>query len=330
MTGGSGLTVYIDAVFLLNMLINAALLHATARARGAPMRRGRFWLAAALGGLYAVACYVPGLQFCRLWSMKFIAMALMLLVSFGFRRQSVWDGLMFLLLSVGLCGLVYFVTTLLGKAPLPSSAGIYPVTFPELLLTTGLAAFCARLAGAKAAVGRGERLLRLCLRLGGTAIPLTALHDTGNSLRDPVSGAPVTVVSADALVQAIGRDAVRAVRHGDLQAAMELLASYRPRLIPYRAVGVSGGLLVALRCELQIGMQVQKNALIALSPTPVCDSGSYAALVGGTIHERSGKNSALFSAAVRRKDHVHQRQRRAAAAPEKRRGAADAAAHGGR
>lgn len=326
------MTVYVDAVFLLNTLINGMLLHTTARIRGAPMHRARFWLAASAGGIYAVLCCLPALQFLQLWPMKLLAMVLMLLLSFGAHRHTVTDGVVFLLLSVGLCGLVYFVVTVLCGTQIPAG-GVYPVTFPELLLTTGLAAFCGRLVGTRAAVQAGERLFPIRLRLGDAVIPLTALYDTGNSLRDPSSGEPVTVVSADALVQAVGKEPLRAIRRGDLKTALELLAPYRPRLIPYRAVGVSGGLLIALRCkELRVGTHLQQNPLIALSPTPVCDSGRYAALVGGNLYEQQStdQNHKLSSAALRRKNHVHQRKRCAAAAAEKHRGAGNPASDGGR
>ena len=57
--------------------------------------------------------------------------------------------------------------------------------------------------------------------------------------------------------------------------------SIRLRLIPYRAVGVRQGLLLAVRCE-----RKEKNgryipALAAFSPTPVSGGGEYEALTGG-------------------------------------------------
>ena len=55
-------------------------------------------------------------------------------------------------------------------------------------------------------------------------------------------------------------------------------------LLPYRAVGVPHGLLLAMRAEeIRIGKRVEKNMLVALSPTPVSDGGGYHALIGGEI-----------------------------------------------
>ncbi len=319
------MTVYIDAVFLLNWLINTMLLHAAARIRGAPLRRGRFWAAGALGGLYAVLCYLPGLAWFQGWGMKLLALALMLVTAFGFRRQTVGSGVIFLILAIGLSGLVYFVATVLMGVHIPLG-GIYPVTFAELLLTAGLAYTGGRLVLEKVAVRPSERLYPMQLTLGGARVQLTALHDTGNSLRDPISGQSVPVVAADALAQILGRDALRALRRQDLQLAIECLAPYRPRLIPYRTVGTSSGLLVAIRCgRLQIGRSVRENALIALSPLPVSDRGDYAALIGGSIDETQSHptDSMLRLAILRAKGYVHRRGGRAAATTQRQRGTAD-------
>ena len=61
------------------------------------------------------------------------------------------------------------------------------------------------------------------------------------------------------------------------------LQAEAPRLIPYRAVGVASGLLLALPCEITIGTET-KHGLVAFSPTPVSDGGAYDALTGGVIH----------------------------------------------
>ena len=56
----------------------------------------------------------------------------------------------------------------------------------------------------------------------------------------------------------------------------------RFRLVPYRAVGVEQGLLLALRLDnVQVGEEEQGPMLAALSPTPVSDGGGYQALIGG-------------------------------------------------
>ena len=50
------------------------------------------------------------------------------------------------------------------------------------------------------------------------------------------------------------------------------------------AVGVSGGMLLAMRCDaLRIGKRTVRGGVVAFSPTPVSDGGGYTALIGGSI-----------------------------------------------
>ena len=55
------------------------------------------------------------------------------------------------------------------------------------------------------------------------------------------------------------------------------------RLLSYKCVGTQAGLILCLRCEIQVRPGVRKRCLAAFSPTPVSDGGNYDALIGGTI-----------------------------------------------
>ena len=78
--------VYIDALFLLNLIVNYLLLLAAAKLAGEPLRRLRLAAGAALGGLYAAAIFFPGMGFLTHPLCKLGAAVLMLLcvVTFWF------------------------------------------------------------------------------------------------------------------------------------------------------------------------------------------------------------------------------------------------------
>ena len=56
------MTVYVDLLFGLNTVINYLLLRGSAAIGGCPVRLGRLAAAAGIGGLYAVAVVLPGLD----------------------------------------------------------------------------------------------------------------------------------------------------------------------------------------------------------------------------------------------------------------------------
>ena len=114
---------------------------------------------------------------------------------------------------------------------------------------------------------------------------LIALIDTGNTLSELGNNKPVLIAEGEAC---------RCLLPCDLPLerpveAMEILNGRGLKgftLLPYRAVGVQVGLLLALRAEqIKIGKTIWKNMLVALSPTSVNDGGGYQALIGGRAWE---------------------------------------------
>ena len=118
------MTIYVDSLFVLNFMINYLILLGSARLAGAQMRRWRMALAAALGGGFAVATVVPGLEFFTAPGMKAFVLALMILAAFGCNRAAVKQGALFLGLSFAFCGVVTVSYTHLSNA---SSMWLFPV-----------------------------------------------------------------------------------------------------------------------------------------------------------------------------------------------------------
>ena len=116
-------------------------------------------------------------------------------------------------------------------------------------------------------------------------VSLRALIDTGNTLKDPMTNEPVLVLDWSAAARLLPESNLR---EQDFLHPAELMRrlmlehpGLRARLVPYRAVGVSQGLLLAVRCERKGGGGKFAPALAAFSPTPVSGDGAYEALTGG-------------------------------------------------
>ena len=283
--------IYVDTLFLLNAIIDYLLLLSAARLAGEPLRRLRFALGAVLGGLYAVALFLPGLGFLANPLCRLASALLMLLLAYGGGRRLLRQGLLFLLLTCALGGGVVAIG-LLGQGGLTLGNGVF---YSGLDLKTVLlsAAVCygvltvvfRRLAAHTSLSGE---LVKVRLSLLGRQLELTALVDTGNTLTDPVSGRPVMVAEGESLAGLFPRE--RRPDSADLRdpaGGLERLGRGewrgRFRLLPYRSVGMDRGLLLAVRVdEAVLGDRRQGPILVALSPTPVSDGGGYRALIGAT------------------------------------------------
>lgn len=275
---------YLDEVFVLNFLVNYLLLRAAARLGAAAVRRRRLALGAALGALYAVAVYLPGLQWLSGLPCKLLAAAVMLLAAYGLRRAAARLSAVFMGVTLALCGAVYGVELLQGGGVhYHRGALFYPVTFFTLLLTAAAVSLASCLLLPRLTHASDSVLpLTLCLR--GRSVRLTALRDSGNTLCDPVSGAPVLTVYWQAARRLFPAELRLSTEDFAAPVALALrLRDYGPRLIPYRAVGVASGLLLAIPCKITLGTET-KNGLVAFSPTSLSDGGGYDALTGGNAH----------------------------------------------
>jgi len=127
----------------------------------------------------------------------------------------------------------------------------------------------------------GGELARLKLVFDTGAADLTALRDTGHTLTDPADNRPVVVADCRALASILPdwadpSDPVQSVER------CHATGSRQARLVPYRAVGVENGMLLALRAQqVTVDGRPMGRLLVALSPTAVDDGGGYQALIGG-------------------------------------------------
>ena len=110
----------------------------------------------------------------------------------------------------------------------------------------------------------------------GKTVSAIALIDSGNTLRDPVSGEQVLVVSARIAEQLTG------LSRKELSRPIETLAANPGkgfRLIPYQAVGQGNGMLLGMRFpEVWIGER-KRSAVIAFAAEGIGDQQIYQALV---------------------------------------------------
>ena len=130
-----------------------------------------------------------------------------------------------------------------------------------------------------------KEILPVTVTLNGRTVRLDALVDTGNTLADPLSDAKVLVAEWEAVrglfdaalpVEEALRDPVEGAA-----ALAAALGAQRVRMIPYRSVGVSSGMLLAVRVDgAVIGGRVEERLLVALCPGKLSANGNYTALVG--------------------------------------------------
>ena len=276
--------VYVDVAFAVNAAVDYLLLLSSSRLSGFPVRQRRLILAAVLGGLFAAASFFSA--FLCTPAAGVLLLAGMLLTAYGTGPGFWRQGMLFLLVSMALAGLVYLVAQFLDRGLiLLNRRAYYPVSGPALLITAGLGYLGMQTALRRCVQHSGRELARVVIRTAAGQAVLSALRDTGNTLRDPMTGQPVLIVDRRALARMLPE-----VQTADLTQPAEAFAAMTARLpllswrlLPYRVVG-GNGLLLAFRAQtVQVDGKQVAGMTVAISPTPVSDGGGYMGLLGGEL-----------------------------------------------
>ena len=255
--------VYVDLVILLNSAVDLLLLLGTNRLCGYRSNFPRCLLAACLGGGYAAMCLLSGFSFLAASFWRVLFLVLIAGCAFGFSRGTFRRTVVFLFLSMTLGGI---------------AAGLGRGGFVSLILSAVVLVMLCYL-GFREGVGT-QSFVSVCLTHNGKTSSFTALQDTGNTLKDPVSGCRVIVADPGLAWDILGltpaqlSDPITAINLGDIKGM---------RLIPYRAVGQPGGLLLGFRPQ---GLTVngkKENFVVAFAPTEFAKGKQYRALTGGIV-----------------------------------------------
>ena len=129
------------------------------------------------------------------------------------------------------------------------------------------------------AEGVGQReYVPVELTYGEKRASLIALRDSGNTLQDPVTGEPVLVIDGEVAMNLTG---LTREQLGDPLGTVAMKPIQGLRLIPFRAVGQSGGLLLAMALEdVKIGTRRQR-AVVAFAAEGLGKGQMIQALTGG-------------------------------------------------
>ena len=255
------MSVYLNLVMILNFLVDFLLILGTNRLSGFPPDWGRSALAAAVGGLHSGLCMIPGFHFMMNILWRIASLLVVSAVAFGGSGMLRRGGI-FVLLSLALGGIVVGF----------GNEGYWmPVIAVGILWL-----LCRRVFSGGAG---GKEYVPVRITHEGNMVSVIALKDSGNSLRDPVTGESVMVIGAQTAMHLIG------LNKEQLSSPMETLtgSSIRGlRLIPYRSVGGSGMLLAKRFPNVQIGDR-KGSALVAFAPEAIGRGEGYQALTGGAL-----------------------------------------------
>ena len=280
--------VYVDTLFLLNLSVDYLLLLLTARITGVFVRRRQLLAGAAIGAVLSVLLYFPPLPWWLMLILRGGTLAATVLPAFRSAPVLLWPRLMgtFLLLTTLLAGAVLALSGEGGPLQMQNgtiyaqlSGAVMVVSFVTVFALTGLV-----LGKGRAAPCRHWREIRA--EQGYGSVTFRVLTDSGNLLRDPVSGRQVIVVEGDTLAPLLGLNPTELSRLLREQAPQRVLERLREAcstafwLLPVRTV-MQKGLMVVFRPEkLYVDGKPREDCLLGITEEAVGAGGDCQGLMG--------------------------------------------------
>jgi len=307
------LVVYVDLVFLSNLIIDGAVLLTTAWVRGLKPKWWRIAAAAAVGATYTALLFLPGAGWLLSVLVKIALSLLMLLIAFGFgglqrfiRIAVAFYGINFAAAG-GVIGLHYLLQSRGGmwdRLWLTDGGGV------GIEVQYGLASIFAA-AGAALLIWRAvwssrkhtERTLgslaEVTVEIGGRTARCTGLIDTGNRLYDPLTRTPVMVAEAALWSGELPEAWIEALRSGDVEGLLARLDlgghvwGERLRFVPYRGIGGRTQLMLAVKpdrvCIERDGRRSETSrVLVGLEGGTLASDGAYRAIIHPSLLEGDG------------------------------------------
>ncbi len=260
------MTVYADVLFLVNFSLDYVTLYITGRLMSLSSNAWRMTAASASGAAFAVSALVFDLDG---WLYLVLSVLVTLLMCVcAYKRAGILGYLSaaVLLFSVGTAigGAVSAICSI-GKGyrdSLETDGSSDAVVFAVAALATALTAFSARAAKRR----RGAVKKRVTVTVGERSVTLDALADSGSLVKDPLSGAPVLIVRADALRGILPESVCEAAASGRPADVTVLDARdmARVRMIPVSGV-VGSGLLIGYRPDSVVVEGREATCFVAVS-----------------------------------------------------------------
>lgn len=279
------MVIYLDVLFAVNVVMDFATLAAAAHLAGITINRLRLLSAALVGGGYTLfAALFPFLAYLPIRLLSGVGVCAIAFLGRGlFPRLCA----LYFLVTAAFAGLAATLSAVSGRRLLLGAGYYMTIPFRTLLLVLAVSYAVSGI------VLRGDALHGMLRREVETLqisfqtqhMEVRVLHDTGNTLTEPLSGRPAIVLDTACAARLLGVQ--RTVLQGlTANNAAEKLASLPVELahsfglLPYHAVGTACGLLLYFRPDsVRRADGTALNCILAISPEPL-GQGRYDGLIG--------------------------------------------------
>ena len=295
------MTIYLDIVLIENLIMNTIIIYATSIIAKTKVKIIRVFVASLIGAIYSVFAYM---SYIGIFSNIFLKILLSVVIIYiAFKPKSAKELcvkiLLFYLVSFVFGGAAFaFIYTIKPQDIIMKNGlflGIYTLRITLIGVIFGFVVMLIAFKIVKTRITKKDMYCNTKVVLNGKEKIVKTMIDTGNLLKEPISGNSVIVVEHVALKGLIPvelLDNIENILEGNFEKIEENIRQEyitKLKLIPYSSLGKENGMLLGIKAD-RIEVEyfnyednlnsIKEDVVIGLYNKTLTRSGEYNALIG--------------------------------------------------
>ena len=206
------MTIYIDIIIVENLIMNYIILYATGIISKDKISYTRIFFASLIGAIYAVTEYILKLNIYSNILIKIILSIIIVYVAFYPQnvKKMYKQLVMFYVTTFTFGGVATYLIYVLKPQNIIIKNGMYVGTYVLKVIflgaIVGTAILFVAFKLAKNKITKKDMICKIKIKINGKEKVLDAMVDTGNMLKEPITGTPVAVVERTSLYDLLPKE----------------------------------------------------------------------------------------------------------------------------
>lgn len=290
------MTVYVDIIFIENLIINYIILYAVGIISKSKIKQFRIIISSIIGASYSVIYYIANVGIYQNFILKIILSIVMVYIAYetksfkGLIKKIVLFYLVSFVFAGASLGIIYMVNSQNVTIQNGILVGSYTI---KTILIGIIIAFIIIVTGfsiVKTKLSKKDLICDIKVKINEKELETKAMIDTGNFLKEPITNIPVVVLEHTLLYDFIPKEILNNIEKilggdfSEIPANIQSQYISRLKVIPFSTLGKQNGMLLGIKADKLI-IEDEENkiidkVIIGIYNKSLTKRGEYRALVG--------------------------------------------------